>query len=151
MPTIEIKGLEALAQKLNLLPALKAGIKAAAAHVKGKIAIYPPKTAANTPGRRDSHGRKMGWYIRHRGGFSSSGRQTSSSETLGQKWTVTSRDGGLTGVVGNNVSYGPFVQDAEKQARFHGARGWKTTQTVAEEQAANIRQIVEQYIKESMK
>jgi hypothetical protein len=53
---------------------------------------------------------------------------------LGRKWTVAKENNGLTVIIGNNVSYSPYVHDPEKQAAFHKARGWKTTEQVANEE-----------------
>lgn len=60
------------------------------------------------------------------------------SKHLGKRWTseVKVSGGDVLGVVGNDVSYGPFVQSAEHQAWHHGLRGWKTDEQVLEEEAA---------------
>ena len=54
---------------------------------------------------------------------------------LGQGWTskIETNVGGplgMRGVVGNVRSYGPFVQDENKQAAIHKGR-WPTTASVA--------------------
>src|SRR4030042_2565195 len=85
-----IKGLDKLLKKLDDLEGLKAavrGMEAAALHVKGKIAEYPPASEANAPKTSGS------WYERGYGTrWPGGGKRT--SETLGRKWTTASRDGG---------------------------------------------------------
>ena len=73
------------------------------------------------------------------------------SEILGKKWAVRSTDKGMTQIIGNNVSYGPFVQDADHQAWFHADRGWKTTETVAKEEAAHVAKLVQKTIAKALK
>ena len=126
-----IKGMNKLLRKLDTLGKLKGakrGLKAGALHVKGKIAEYPPSTTANSPGNPSGR-----WYERGFGTRTATGRAYPTSETLGRKWTIGSRDQGFTQVVGNNVSYGPYVQSAEKQAKIHKRRGWKTDEQVINE------------------
>jgi hypothetical protein len=47
------------------------------------------------------------------------------SEMLGRSWDtqVVERDNTAIGLVGTNTSYADYVQ-GDKQAQFHGARGW---------------------------
>jgi hypothetical protein len=71
------------------------------------------------------------------------------SETLGRKWTIKSRDGGMSAVVGNNVSYGIFVQ-GEKQAAFHARRGWKTTEQVADKEGPRVREYIAEAIRRAL-
>jgi hypothetical protein len=135
---IEIVGLERLLQKIENLGQLKhvaAALKAGATHVKGKIAQYPPASEANMPGQAR-------WYERGYGMRYASGRGKRTSETLGRKWTIASRDGGLTQVVGNDVSYGPYVQSAKFQARIHAKRGWKTDEQVLDEEQDTVANFV---------
>lgn len=139
---IEIEGLDKALRKIKSLEdmsAVSSALQAAAVHVKGKIAQYPPASEANLPKERGT------WYERGYGTrWPGGGRRT--SETLGRKWTIGSRNRGLTWIVGNNVSYGPYVQDEDKQAAFHKRRGWKTTQTVAKEEAETVNKFVKKEI-----
>lgn len=52
--------------------------------------------------------------------------------TLGRRWTTRVQFAGdVAGLVGNNVPYAPYVQDADRQAQIH--RGlWQTAQEVAQ-------------------
>jgi hypothetical protein len=142
----KVTGLDTLAKRLQVAPGIKAGIQAAILYYKGKIAIYPPETSANKPGRVDAKGRPMGWYERGKGGYSASGVLTSYSETLGRKWTTKTENSGYTGIVGNNVSYAKYVQDSEYQAYFHKQRGWKTIQDVAKEELEKLKAIIKNAI-----
>lgn len=150
MAGIQINGVSELIQKLERLERLSflyPAIAAATLHVKGKIAKYPPSSEANTPNQRRWYQRGYGSKWMRRDG-SVGGSKT--SETLGRKWTTETANGGLTGVVGNNVSYGPYVQDAEKQAAFHAARGWKTTDQVADEEQKRVGQFILQAIEKAL-
>lgn len=141
MAIIEIKGLDKLQVKFKAIePAIRAGIKASAVHIKGKVAEYPPSTSANDPGQRQWYERGWGskWHIRG-GGWH--GRK--SSETLGKKWTVVFGNKGMTARIGNNVSYGKYVQGDDDQAQALKQIGWKTTSDIADEE----RDTVETFIK----
>jgi len=147
--TITIKGLDKLTKKIKNIEGLKpviAALRAGATHIKGKIAKYPPATSANSPSQRRWYERGYGPRWRRIDG-SLGGRKT--SETLGRKWTIGERDGGLTWIVGNNVTYGPFVQ-GDKQAAFHRERGWKTTDQVAEEEADTVNKFVQEHIEKAL-
>jgi len=133
---VRIEGLEPLLRKLDgieNLQKIRPAMMAGALHVKGKIAKYPPESIANKPSNPGGR-----WYERGYGTRTATGRKYPTSETLGRKWTVANRDKGLTKVIGNNVSYGPYVQSAEDQAKIHGERGWKTDQQVADEEADTV-------------
>lgn len=140
---IKIEGLGRLRGKLRKLDDLE-GIKyamvAGAKHVKAKVAEYPPESEANRPSET---GR---WYERGYGTrWPGGGKKT--SEMLGRKWSPPQvRDGGLTVVIGNNVSYGVYVQDDDHQARFHKKNKWKTIQDVAAEEADRVNE----YIKDAV-
>ena len=142
--SVEIEGLEPLLRKLDNLEDLKKikpALKAGAVHVMGAIKPYPPATIANSPSNPTGR-----WYERGYGTRTATGRGYKTSETLGRKWTVASRDRGFTQVVGNNVSYGPFVQSAEEQAKIHGKRGWKTDQQVIDEESDTVLDFVKDEI-----
>jgi hypothetical protein len=79
-----------LRRKLAQLKDLKSivpALNAAAVHVKGKIAQYPPSSEANVPGGPGSQWYQRGWGSKWmRMDETVNGRM--SSEDLGQKWTV---------------------------------------------------------------
>jgi hypothetical protein len=150
MVSIQINGLDDVLRRMEQLGRmdyLGAVLRAAALHVKGKLAVYPP--SRSTPGRVSLRTRRpMGYYRRGTGWFYPIVRQGSAvryksaghtSETLGRKWTIADR-GPLAVVVGNNVSYGPWVQSgvrvggAGPQAMVHRLTGWRTVEQVAAEE-----------------
>ena len=144
---ITIEGLPELLRKIDNLQDMKRvanAMRAAALHVKGKISRYPPESAANRPKERGS------WYERGYGTrWPGGGRKT--SETLGRKWTISDKDGGLTQYIGNNVSYAKFVQGPDDQAKIHEIRGWKSTDVVAEEEAKTVVKFVKDEVEKILK
>jgi hypothetical protein len=88
------------------------------------------------------YGRSLGSpvpsYVRGRGPTNAAGVVTRlTSQNLGKRWTtdVTTNGGNVRGTLGNVVSYGPYVHDAEQQAGFHAARGALTdVQVLADEE-----------------
>ena len=146
--SIKIEGIEEVVKKLGRATAtstISPAIKAATLHLKGTIAIYPPSTVANSPSQPRWYERGYGPRWRLAGG-GIGGRKT--SENLGRKWTT--RTQGLSGMVGNNVSYAPFVQGL-RQARFHKRHGWRNTAQVAEEQQAKILQFITDTITKALR
>ena len=146
MPTITTNAADLIKQftRLEQFKHLKASLKAAATHVKGKIAKYPD--AGNKPRKGwmsenvwTDKQRRWFWANLKEGNISLPYQRGTSpgSEALGRKWTTAPRNNGMAYVVGNNVSYGPLVQ-GEKQARYHAQTGWKTTEQVAAEEAQTV-------------
>lgn len=155
MATIEIKGLDKLERKLGAIrPALARGIKASTLHIKGQIAKYPPATSGNAP-KQYTKGQWNTWYERgwgqkwalSKGGWH--GKKV--SEMLGRKWTIKVVNKGMTGIVGNNVSYGPYVQDTERQAAPMKRIGWKTTGEVAEAELPRVMNFIQGEIEKELK
>ncbi len=103
MANIEIRGVEELIAKLGraaALDTLRPPMQRGVLLLQAGMANYPPARAGSR-------------YVR--------------TGTLGRRWTTKiSQDAqGLTGKVGNNTSYGPFVQSSMFQAAVH--RGtWQT-------------------------
>jgi len=67
--------------------------------------------------------------------------------TLGRRWTtaIHTSTTGLTGEVGNNTVYGPFVQDEHEQARIHSGV-WQTDRDVLDHLEDEIRADFDQEI-----
>lgn len=155
MTTMKIEGLSELERKLGKAAAdstINAAIKAAAVHVKGKIAEYPDSTSANTP-KQYAPGQWNTWYER---GFGSrwaradgsvGSRRT--SETLGKRWTI--RTSNRSATIGNNASYGPYVQDPQRQARALARIGWKTTKDVANAEAQRVLAFFVKYVDRALR
>lgn len=155
MASIQIKGIDKLLIKFDgIEPAIKRGVKASALHIKGRVAEYPQATAANAP-KTYSSGGNNNWYVRGWGGKWAlkgggwHGRK--SSENLGRKWTIVSTNNGLTAKIGNNVSYGKWVQSPEFQARALERIGWKTTEQVAEDERLNVERFIRGEIDKALK
>jgi len=149
---IEIEGLDKAIAKLvkaGKPKVLSAALKAAGLHVKGKVAVYPAATEANSPGNPTGKWYERGygprWIRKRAGGIGGS----KTSETLGRKWTVDQPDS-FSVVIGNNVSYGPYVQDPEKQASFHAAHGWKTTEQVVKEETDAVMDFIRKEIRKAL-
>lgn len=137
MTKVEVRGLDKAMRKLEKVGgrgALKRPMIKATAHLLDVIAKYPPATSANTPPGNNG----FSWYERGFGTRSVTGMAWPTSETLGRRWTTEVSGDGRKGIVGNNASYGPYVQSAEQQAAFHARNGWKTDATVAQEEAASV-------------
>jgi hypothetical protein len=158
MSDLTILGIKELELKFgNLDPAIKVAVKAGALHIKGKVAVYPAATAGNQP-RAYTTGGQNTWYERGYGpkwalkGGGWHGRKR--SETLGRKWTIKLTNGGLVGIIGNNVSYGPYVQQGgdedPHQTKVHAAHGWKTTGQVADEEADTVRDLFKRCIDKAL-
>jgi len=139
---IEIRGMKEALAKLDRATSdavIGRIIFSGLVHLNERAMSYPPSTEANQPRGFNSmysirtHRPMNTWYQRGYGSKwvrkdgSVKGRQ--SSEQLQQSWTARMR-GKYTGVLGNDTTYGPYVQDEKKQARFHRARGWKTIQDI---------------------
>jgi hypothetical protein len=143
----EIRGMPQLLEKLRQLESLapiKAGMKAAAVHVKGKVAKYPK--VSRRPQAFVSAKQRRGFFARLRAGQIEVPYRRGTSpmtERLGQSWTIEERDDGLTQVIGTNVSYARLVQDEKKQTAYHAGTGWRTAQAVLEQEGREVVRRVE--------
>ena len=140
---MSLKGDVKLIGKLNrVIPAIKRGVKAGTQHVEGKAKVYAPSSAANAPKQYPGQWYERGWGVKwalNGGGWH--GRKT--SENLMAKWTIDFDRGGLRGTVGNNTSYGPYVQDEKKQASALKIIGWRTIQDVAKEELPRVTDFIQ--------
>jgi hypothetical protein len=147
--SIHLEGLEGLVEKitrLEQLEAVKAGIRAIAIYIKGKIAKYPASTIANNPGQKRWYERGWGTHWATRWGP----HGYATSETLGRSWAVESTNSGFGAIVGNDASYGRKVQDADVQADFHAWRGWVTVQDVADEETEYVNDVLTEIVQEEI-
>jgi len=152
---IQIEGLDQAirkCEKIGSLDVVKAGLKAGGVHVKGKLAQYPPRKYLPQPFKTD-RSRRFFFAALKDGRIQVPYRrgQSPGSEDLGQKWTVKERKGGLQVVVGNNVSYGPYVQDPAQQSGYMAAMGWKNTDDIAKSEAAEVNRLVAEAINKALK
>jgi len=143
--TIDTNDLYRTAKKLKLVPAFKAGVKAAGIYLMGVMKVYPPATEANMPkaypGRWYERGYGTRWEDKDGNVM---GRRT--SQTLFKRWATRKIDEGLGVEIGNNAGYGPYVHDKPRQARFHGLRGWPTVQDKADSEAEKVTEIISDFI-----
>ena len=107
MASIVIEGIDKLMAKLGSAAAndvLRPPMQRAVYRLQAGMAVYPQQRLGSR-------------YIR--------------TGTLGRRWTtkVEQSENGLTGKIGNNTSYGPFVQSQMFQAAVHKGR-WQTDEMV---------------------
>lgn len=143
---VQLDGLDEILTILKGLGAtsvIKPGLKAGALHIKGVVANYPDRTAANDPSAQKWYERGYGpkWRVK-----SGDVHGTNSSETHGRGWTIKAQNQGLTQIVGNDTGYGPFLQDRNQQLSWHKQHGWKTIQDVGDEEKDKVTEFVKQYV-----
>jgi len=115
---IEIKGLDKLVKKIDTLEkmeSVKGAIKLGGSEIMKRMMTYPPQRQEST-------------YVR--------------TGALKHRWTIQTRDRGFTVIVGNNISYGRFVQSHEDQAWMHKDY-WHTDKQVVEEDGGKVIKMVE--------
>lgn len=137
MAGIEIKGLEALREKLRALASgkyLDGVLRAAQRRLLNELGQYPPPSAANRP--KPAPGR---WYERgygprwaRRGGAGG----VPTSEKLGSSWVGRVSGEGL--VIANRASYAPIVMGARRQSGLHRRRGWRRVDEIAAAEGGRI-------------
>ena len=138
---VRIEGMDKLLRKLDNVSSLrsaKRALKAGAIHIKGVIAVYPPSDAANSPSNVDGRWYERGYGPRWRRKRDGTVGGYKTSETLGKKWTTQEKKGGLQQVIGNNVSYGGWVQSDEKQSKVMAGRGWITDEQAIEQEGDTV-------------
>lgn len=95
-------------------------------------------------------GKSHGRILAKRGSAVAGYKLRPTSETLGRRWAIWSKDR-MTVYLGNNATYARAVHDAEKQAKFHAARGWKTIQAVLAAEGQKVVGFVERAIRQGLK
>lgn len=113
--TIRIEGIDAIVKRLDSATAtatLQRAMLRSVHLLQNRMALYPSQRAGST-------------YVR--------------TGTLGRRWTTAVETKGTTirGRVGNNTSYGPFVQSKAFQASIHRGR-WQTDQDVMDRSLTTI-------------
>jgi hypothetical protein len=155
MAKVTIKGIEEIQAKLKQIkPQIVAGVKAGAVHIEGKVKKYPAATYANSPRTYTPGSGWNTWYERGWGQkwpvASGGWHGKKNSEQLGQQWTTELKNGGLTAVIGNKVSYAHWVHSGTMQARALKRIGWKTDEEIAEQEADKISQFIKEYIDKAL-
>ena len=134
--TVKIDGLDAIFKKLDSLgkpEVFKRPMRLSAERVQDRIAKYPLESAANRPPGPNGYS----WYVRGYGTRTRTGRGYPTSKDLGPSWTVKYSNGHRRAEIGNNASYGKYVQDKDEQAGWHKGR-WHTIQDVVKKQTPAI-------------
>jgi len=138
---IRIEGLpplQKILKEVGSLRPVKRGLGKGAVHLKGKIAKYPTQLSPVNPKWRYDRG--IGSV------YVPTGRVYRTSETHGRKWTVRAGAGGLEWTIGNNTSYGPFLQDKDDQTRRHKVAGWQTTEDVIDQEVHTVNRKVKEEV-----
>lgn len=131
---MQLEGLKELITKviaLGQLERITAALKAGGAHLVSKLRNYPAQQRRPQPFKSDKQ-RRYFFYALRKGLIGVPYQRGSSpgSRNLKQLWTVEAESPTRV-VVGNNAPYGPYVQDRERQSRYHQQTGWPTAQGVA--------------------
>lgn len=143
---IEIPGLTKLTKGLAVLAELeeaKEAVDVGANHLKATLQDYPPRryVSIQEAGGWASDKQRRFVIMAIRVGiieFPYRRGQSESSEDLADAWTIKREAKGLGARIGNDTSYGPFVQDAKEQSSMMEIIGWKTTEQVADEESDTV-------------
>jgi hypothetical protein len=146
---IRIEGMNELLKRIDSVQKLKfvkSAMVAGGNVMRGYIATYPSSLANYTNpllyGKTEKAAKmRRGYFARlKKGAIEVPYRrgQSPGSEKLGQSWKVTTRNYGLTAVVGTSVKYARRVQDRKNQTIGHGKTGWVTVQDVAEQHGREV-------------
>ena len=136
--------LRKILKEVGSLRPVKKGLGKGAVHLKGKIAD-PPVVSRRPVAQYWTAKQRRGFFAKLRSGeieVPYYRRISAGSEDLSHSWTARSGKGGLEWKVGNDTTYGPLVQDRDKQSRYHKDTGWITTQKVVEDENRTVNQIV---------
>jgi hypothetical protein len=140
--------LREIMKKLGSLEPVKTGLKAGAAELKREVAKEPP-VSRRPQAQFWSDKQRRGFFAKLRSGeievpyYRGINRK---SERLRQSWTVQSRHGGLTWIIGNDASYGPMVKSPVEQITYHKKTGWKDTDQDVVKMKPKINHIVKQVV-----
>lgn len=149
--SVRWEGIEKLLARVKLIQdVIPAAVKAGGLHIKAQIAKAPPVRRGSMP----MTPKQRTWFLAalREGLIQVPYRRGANplSERLEQSWTVAEADGGLSAIVGNDTSYGPFVQDRERQHSYHRETRWVTVQDVRESQEAVVRDMVASMIRKAI-
>lgn len=127
--SIEIKGVGDVIARLGRIAAvqvLEPPMQRAVYRLQARMQDYPPAPATSR-------------YIR--------------TGTLGRRWTtrIAKSSNGITGTIGNNTAYGPYVQSERFQTRTHKRTGWRTDQNAVDQERAAIVADFEQAIQKALR
>lgn len=131
-----LKALARFPQEVNRL--IRPALRGATEILRGWVAVYPPATQANSPPEP--------YY--ERGYGTRPGPPT--SEVLGRSWTTeVGGQGPWQGRMGTTASYGPEVQDEDRQAGVHRGR-WRTVQGAVKENRRGILGLIQRAVRQAL-
>lgn len=132
MASIEIRGVDELIRKLGSVEGVKVledPMRRSVDRLKRDIANYDavPKMRPGEWAAKTSLKQKRAYWFK----VKQLGKHPGRTGVLGKRWTtrINRSKTGLTGKIGNNTTYAPWVQSEKWQARMHRKR-WKTDQQV---------------------
>ena len=145
---IEVKGLDKVMSKLDKFPKeIQSHIAQAGKEAAERVLLktqglkkYPPATAANQP--------PAPYYVRGRG-MQYVKRNNMSSERLGTRWTVESKN--LQTKIGNSASYAKWVHGDDTQAKAMEKIGWKKLFATAKLKVGDITKVYQAWINKLIK
>ena len=142
MPTT-VSGLDPIIAKLEGLDdpsVFRRPMNQSVLHLHNKVAAYPSGNQHRPQPFKTDKSRRYFFAALKRGEIEVPYRrgQSPMSETLGKKWTRRINQSDLSFIIGNNVSYGLYVQDRDNQAHIHKKIGWITIQDVVEQEEETV-------------
>ena len=147
-PLLHIEGLDqaiARVKSIGDLKKVKGVLLATGLILKGYLARYPPQrriTRASVYGKpfKTDKQRRYFFYALRTGKIRVPYQRGSdpNSERFKASWAITTRNRGMTVVVGNDTTYGPYVMDPDRQSLFMKAMGWPTTEEVVEQEGDTL-------------
>lgn len=152
MSCIEIEGLEELERKLGRLASidlLKPPMHKAVKVIYAETQVYPPPR--RKPMRWKSAKQRRWFFANLRKGNIRVPYVRRHSGGLAGAWTEKVQVRGMTlvGIVGNRISYGPYVMHPQKQAEYHRGN-WPTTDDITKKVAPTISKIFQDTIREAL-
>lgn len=147
---IDILGDKELAAKLNGLP-LKVGNRAVDEVSKYLINVYktyPPfkhvarKTAYGGDGFFSDKQRRWFFAALRRGAIPTPGAKNR-TQTFSQGWKQILPGQGMSSIIANETSYGPYLMDKSRRARLSKLAGWQTMEEILEQRKERINRIIE--------
>jgi hypothetical protein len=131
--TIDDAEVRRMLARLNDATPMKAGLKAMAGYLRGKMSVYPPSDGSRPPQPFVSEKQRRYFFAALRDGNIKMPYRRSGN--LSKRWGQSEADGGLTQIVGNDAGYASFVLGAEHQSLYMKSLGWRSTADVVEREA----------------
>ncbi len=146
MVSIRLIGYDEILRRIDSLEKLqhfKRRLRLAAIYLQGKLRRYPGERhgPAIPPATEWGDRQRKGFFYHLRHGdieIPYRRGQSPGSQNLQQRWTVASRNGGMTQVLANNAGYARLVQGPEKQTAYHKLTGWQTTEDVRDAETDTV-------------